>query len=191
MSEKEQPAYIFKICLLGQGAVGKTCICRRLCYDTFDFNTKLTIGIDFYTYHQPLIINGEETYVTMSIWDFGGQEQFKSMFNYYINGANGLFLIFSMIRMATLINLNWWNKQLKKFGQKDTPKILIGAKSDLIEEESKNFVNDLVIKRFMKRQNLELYYKTSAKENENIKLIFKETARSILDKNYLLYDKLL
>lgn len=55
----EEPYYIFKICLLGPGAVGKTCIVRRYCFDTFDMNTKLTIGIDFYSSSVPVIIDGE------------------------------------------------------------------------------------------------------------------------------------
>ncbi|GAG91555.1 unnamed protein product, partial [marine sediment metagenome] len=74
---EDQPYYIFKICLLGKGAVGKTCIARRLCFDTFDANTRLTIGIDFYTYDLPILVDGDETFIRLSLWDFGGQEQFK------------------------------------------------------------------------------------------------------------------
>ncbi len=68
---EEQPYYIFKICLLGQGGVGKTCIARRLCFNTFDANTRLTIGIDFYTYDLPILVEGDETFIRLSIWDFG------------------------------------------------------------------------------------------------------------------------
>ncbi|GAI62111.1 unnamed protein product, partial [marine sediment metagenome] len=120
-----QPYYIFKICLLGQGGVGKTCIARRLCFDTFDANTRLTIGIDFYTYDIPLIVDGDKTYVRLSIWDFGGQEQFKKMFSYYIHGANGIFMVFSLFNLNnTLLGLDWWYEHLIKQNQKDTPKLL-------------------------------------------------------------------
>ncbi len=189
--EKDQPFFIFKLCLLGAGAVGKTCICRRLCYDTFDTNTKLTIGIDFYTYRQPIILDGKEGFLTLSIWDFGGQEQFRTMFNYYINGANGIFLVFSLIDKNTFTALDWWTKQLKRFDEKNTPKILIGAKSDLVRPEDENKIDNLIINQFMKRQNLDQYYKTSSKENVNIKKIFKIMTKIMLDEHMLKYDKII
>ena len=110
--EEEKPAYVFKICLIGSGAVGKTCIARRLCFDTFDANTQLTIGIDFYTYDIPIIVKGEETFVRHTIWDFGGQEQFKRLFNYYIDGANGIFLVFELVKLESLTRLDWWYDRL-------------------------------------------------------------------------------
>ena len=39
INDKGKPIYIFKICILGQERVGKTCIAKRLCFDTFDVNT--------------------------------------------------------------------------------------------------------------------------------------------------------
>jgi GTPase SAR1 family protein len=78
-------------------------------------NTKLTIGIDFYSSSVPVIIDGEEEIIRLSIWDFGGQEQFKKMFLYYIGGANGIFTVFSLIDLQTLIGLDWWYEKLIEF----------------------------------------------------------------------------
>ena len=50
--KSEKPYYLFKICILGEGGVGKTCIARRLCFNKFEMDTRLTIGLDFYTYNQ-------------------------------------------------------------------------------------------------------------------------------------------
>jgi len=121
---EEQPYYIFKICLLGQGGVGKTCIARRLCFDTFDTNTRLTIGIDFYTYDLPILVDGNETFVRLSLWDFGGQEQFKQMFSYYIHGAMGIFMVFSLINLnSTLLGLDWWYEHLFKQNQSKSRRV--------------------------------------------------------------------
>ena len=185
-----QPYYIFKICLLGQGGVGKTCISRRLCFDTFNANTRLTIGIDFYTYDLPLVVDGDKIYVRLSIWDFGGQEQFKKMFSYYIHGANGIFMAFSLFNLNnTLLGLDWWYEHLIKQKQKDTPKLLIGCKSDLTGSLAK--VDELVIENFRKKHKKVQFIKTSAKDNVNIRKIFVEMIKLIMDTNNFKYDKIL
>ncbi len=189
--EKGKPIYIFKICILGQERVGKTCIAKRLCFNTFDVNTKETLGIEFYTKDLPIIVNGEETFVRISIWDFGGREQFKKLFPYYINGANGIFMVFDSIDLQTLLRLDWWYERLQDYNQAYTPRMFIGAKSDLIKiADEKSRVDDLVINRFMERHNEDNFLKTSSKDNYNIELIFKELIIRILEKNRLDYDRL-
>jgi len=190
LEQEVQPYYIFKICLLGQGGVGKTCIARRLCFDTFDANTRLTIGIDFYTYDIPLVVDGDETYIRLSIWDFGGQEQFKKMFSYYINGANGIFMVFSLFNLNnTLLGLDWWYEHLIKQKQKDTPKLLIGCKSDLAGSLEK--VDELVIENFRKKHKDVQFFKTSARDNVNIKKMFEDIVKLIMETNNFKYDKIL
>ncbi|NHJ21139.1 MAG: GTP-binding protein [Candidatus Lokiarchaeota archaeon] len=188
--QEEQPYYIFKICMLGQGGVGKTCIARRLCFDTFDVNTRLTIGIDFYTYDLPVVVDGNKTYIRLSIWDFGGQEQFKQMFSYYIHGANGIFMVFSLFNLNnTLLGLEWWYEQLFKQNQSETLKILVGCKSDLVKKLEK--VDELVIESFRKKHDKVEFFKTSAKKNYNVREIFVEMAKNILDTHSFKYDKIL
>ena len=188
--KEEKPYYIFKICLLGHAGVGKTCIARRLCFDTFDANTSLTIGIDFYTYDLPMIVNGKETFLRLSIWDFGGQEQFKKMFSYYINGANGIFMVFSLFNLNdTLLGLNWWYDHLFKQNQQKTPKILIGCKLDLVNKLER--VHELVIESFRKKHDKIPFFTTSAKDNVNVRSIFVEMSKLILEQHNFEYDKLL
>jgi len=191
MNSKEKPIYIFKITILGQERVGKTCIARRLCFDTFDVNTKETLGIEFYTKDLPIIVNGEESFVRLSIWDFGGREQFKKLFPYYINGANGIFMVFDLIDLQTLLRLDWWYERLTDYSHAHTPRVCIGAKNDLVKTANeKSKVDDLVIKRFMERHEENDFYKTSSKENYNIEVIFKELVIKILEKNKLDFDRL-
>jgi small GTP-binding protein len=190
LEREEQPYYIFKICLLGQGGVGKTCIARRLCFDSFDANTRLTIGIDFYTYDLPVLVDGNETFIRLSLWDFGGQEQFKQMFSYYIHGANGIFMVFSLFNLNnTLLGLEWWYEHLFKQNQSKTPKLLIGCKSDLVKNLVK--VDELVIENFRKKHDKVEFFKTSAKKNFNVRDIFVEMTKNILDTHSFKYDKIL
>lgn len=189
---ERKPAYIFKICLIGSGGVGKTCIAQRLCFNTFDANTQLTIGIDFYTYEIPLIIDGAENFIRIAIWDFGGQEQFKKLFSYYIDGANGIFLVFDLSNLETLLRLSWWYEQLRQHNLHNRPKILIGTKVDLVQEINKTQkIDELVIMQFLTNHNEKDFVKTSSKENINILHIFKEMIKKILDSHALDYDKIL
>ena len=115
------------------------------------------------------------------IWDFGGQEQFKKLFNYYINGANGIFLVFDLLRMETLIKLDWWYDRLVDNNLKHVPKILIGTKLDLAQVEDKQYrVDQLIVEQFLKNRDEKDYFETSSKENMNISNSFKEILRKIL-----------
>ncbi|MFX0080830.1 MAG: Rab family GTPase [Candidatus Hodarchaeota archaeon] len=191
MNHEKKPIYIFKIVILGQERVGKTCIAKRLCFNMFDVETKETLGIEFYTYDLPIRVAGEETFIRISIWDFGGREQFKKLFPYYINGANGIFMVFSLVDLQTLLRLDWWYERLGEYNHAETPRIFIGAKNDLVGNvDNKTRVDKLVIDRFMKRHDESDFFKTSSKENYNIKKIFKELVIKILDKNKLDYDQL-
>ena len=184
--------FIFKLCLIGDGGVGKTCITRRLCLNTFNVSTALTVGIDFYIYDIPIVDNDEETVVRLSIWDFGGQEQFKTLFRYYINGANGVFLVFDLLRMESLIKLDWWYDQLVEQNLTDCPKIMIGTKLDLAQKEDKRYrIDTLIVEQFRKNHDLTDYINTSSKENTNILNSFKEMVRKILDFHDFDYIKIL
>ncbi|MFX1374849.1 MAG: Rab family GTPase [Promethearchaeota archaeon] len=191
MTEDIKPRYIFKICLIGSGGVGKTCMARRLCFNTFSTSTQLTVGIDFYSYDIPIIVKGDNSFARLSIWDFGGQEQFKTLFGYYINGANGIFLVFDLLSMETLIKLDWWYDNLKDYDLQDHPKILIGTKHDLVQGDHKKFkVDKFIIEQFLQNHNEKDYVKTSSKDNTNILYSFKEMTRKIMHSHSLDYDKI-
>ncbi|MBY8989663.1 MAG: GTP-binding protein [Candidatus Lokiarchaeota archaeon] len=192
MIEERTPRYIFKICLVGSGGVGKTCMARRLCLNTFSTTTQLTVGIDFYTHDIPLIVREEETFVRLSIWDFGGQEQFKTLFGYYISGANGIFLVFDLLNMESLTKLEWWYDNLKDYNLQDHPKILVGTKHDLVQGDNKKFkVDKYIIEQFLQNHNEKEFVKTSSKENQNILYSFKEMTKKIIHSHNLDYDKFL
>ncbi|MFW9941811.1 MAG: Rab family GTPase [Candidatus Thorarchaeota archaeon] len=191
VNNENKPIYIFKIVILGQERVGKTCIAKRLCFDMFDIKTQETLGIEFYSYDLPITVNGEDNFARLSIWDFGGREQFKKLFPYYINGANGIFMVFSLVDLQTLLRLDWWYERLGEYNQGETPRMFIGTKNDLVKNvDDKTRVDKLVIDRFMKRHAESDFFKTSSKENYNIREIFRELVIKILDRNKLDYDRI-
>ncbi len=185
-----KPRYIIKICIVGQGGVGKTCMTKRLCFNTFDAHTQLTIGVDFYSYDLPIIIDDEEEFIRLSIWDFGGQEQFRKFFLYYMSGANGIFLVFSLVNIQTLVMLDWWYEKLQEYGHQDTPRIIVATKNDLINKQEENTkIDDLVIDRFLTRHNEKDFIKTSSKDNYNIEFSFKKLVEKALNYYNFHYDR--
>jgi len=176
-----RPDYIFKICILGQSGVGKTCIARRLCFDTFDAHTKETIGLNFYSYDLNLTIQEKEVLVQLSIWDFGSQEHFKNLFRYYITGVNGLFLAFDLVNIQSLLNLKWWYEKLLEYNHEDIPIILLGTKHDLTHNSpTKNIVDENTIFSIINEFKIKNFIRTSSKENYNIQQSFKRLVREIL-----------
>jgi len=151
----------------------------------------LTVGIDFYTYDLPILIKGEKVFARLSIWDFGGQEQFKSLFKYYINGANGIFLVFDLLRMESLLKLRWWYSKIKDHGLEESPKILVGTKLDLAQEEKQYKVDKLIIEQFLQKHKEKDYIETSSKDNTNILDSFKRIVKRIMDFHELDYGKIL
>ena len=190
MSKEKRPFYIFKICLLGEGGVGKTCLVRRLCFNTFDMNTKLTVGVDFYTHDIPIRVGRQSSddFIRLSIWDFGGQENFKRLFPYYINGANGLFLCFDLAQFETLQRLDWWYEELFKHISIEIPRALIGCKFDLIKKRALK-KEKAIVNRYMKIHNETDFFQTSSLENYNVEHIFLELTKHMLDIHSLSYEE--
>lgn len=77
------PSSIFKILLLGDSNVGKTCIVQRFCDETFVDGYISTIGIDF----KQKLINLDEKQIKLQLWDSAGQERFRALTSAYYRGA--------------------------------------------------------------------------------------------------------
>ena len=65
----------YKMCIFGDGGVGKTTLVNRYISGKYSENFKMTIGVDFYT----KIIEVEGINVNLQIWDFAGERQFKNL----------------------------------------------------------------------------------------------------------------
>jgi len=182
---EEEIAYNFKIVILGEGGVGKTCLFNRYCFNSFNMNTKLTIGIDFQsTYLRIKLNNGiepQEKYVANSIFDFGSQERFRPLIPKFVEGASGALLVFDSVNIGSFQKLDYWYEKLIENTGKSIPKILIGSKCDLVEKTSKEMVvSEGLIDQFVESNNLDGFFLTSALENYNVLEVFKELTKLML-----------
>eukprot|EP01108_Squamamoeba_japonica_P004031 TRINITY_DN3216_c0_g1_i1.p1 TRINITY_DN3216_c0_g1~~TRINITY_DN3216_c0_g1_i1.p1 ORF type:complete len:208 (-),score=41.73 TRINITY_DN3216_c0_g1_i1:6-629(-) len=98
---------LFKVVLLGDSAVGKTCLLRRFVRNDFSADYKSTIGADFLS--KELTIDGRT--VTLQIWDTAGQERFHSLGVVFYRGAEACCLVCDVSDRSSLDSLSRWRRE--------------------------------------------------------------------------------
>lgn len=159
----------FKLCIFGDGGVGKTSLTRRYLYKIFEEDIQMTIGADFAVKY--LEIEGKS--IALRIWDFAGEERFKILLPGYVSGASGGIFMFDITRYASLVNLNDWISMFKS----TIPILMVGSKVDLKEQRS---IKKEDAERIAKDRNLFAYMECSAKTGENIEEVFRCITREMM-----------
>ncbi len=124
-------SWIFKVIVAGAGGVGKTALVTRYCTGKFIEDHKMTIGAAFYTKEEKLD-TGEQC--KMQLWDFAGEERFRSLLSDYCKGASGAFICFDVTDYDTFRQLPEWLTIIRKTAG-FIPIILLGMKWDLPNHE--------------------------------------------------------
>lgn len=118
-----------KILFLGEGAVGKTSLATVLTNnDSKEYSclTKdLTVGLDVHC----LNFSTEKSSYSLSIWDFGGQPQFRCFQEDFMDKSLIAVLIFDVTRRSSYIQLLNWKKMILKRSKK-AQFIIVGNKID-------------------------------------------------------------
>lgn len=154
-----------KIVVAGDGAVGKTSFLNRLVHDNFDIKSELTKGVDFFS--KNIKINGTD--INFVMWDFAGQEQFKSLLDGFVDGSIAAFLLFDLTRASTMENVVNWLEKLKELS--NMPIMILGTKYDLLENKFESNLDQYLIS-LVESDNLLRYMKISSKTGYNIKEVF-------------------
>ena len=173
--------YNFKSVIVGSASAGKTCLFNRFCFNSFNFDTSLTIGVNFHSLDLRIrdideTDNPKEKYNVLSIFDFGGQSRFKALLPKFLGGANGILFVFDLTSRNSFNQLNfWYNQVLEHANGLNLPKLLVGSKSDLVPSTPiDNLVPEEEIRKFIQEKNLDGFFKTSALQNHNVLKSFKE-----------------
>ncbi|XP_034042254.1 ras-related protein Rab-33B isoform X1 [Thalassophryne amazonica] len=124
-------AKIFKIIVIGDSNVGKTCLTYRFCGGTFLKNPEATIGVDFR--ERTLELDGER--IKLQIWDTAGQERFrKSMVEHYYRSVHAVIFVYDMTSLASFRSIPEWIEECSRHSVGSlVPRILVGNKCDLRE----------------------------------------------------------
>ncbi|MFW9898010.1 MAG: Rab family GTPase [Candidatus Thorarchaeota archaeon] len=169
---------IFKLCIFGDGGVGKTTLVNKYLSGVFEGNLGITIGLDFHV--KTVEVNGFK--VKLQIWDFAGEERFRFLLPSYLRGASGGIFMYDITRYSSLKNLNEWLTALNEGApaeEKQIPILLVGGKTDL---DHRRAVKSNEGFEMTKKNKLCGFFECSAKTGENVDKIFKEITRIMLEK---------
>ena len=167
----------FKICIFGDGGVGKTSLVNRYLNGVFQEHYKITIGADFFV--KRININGSP--VTLQIWDFAGEDRFKFILPSYIIGSSGCIFMFDITRYSSIKNLTDWMEVFHKGSKnydKEIPIIMVGGKLDLNQKRS--VMSEHAIK-FAEKHRFSHYVECSSKTGENVNEIFESITKIMLE----------
>jgi small GTP-binding protein len=172
IEEEEDSCRLYKILLLGDSSVGKSCLLLRYCDDSFQDIHLATIGLDF----RLKTINLENNKkIKAQIWDTAGQDRFRAITKNYYRGANGILLIFDITDRSSFEHIRNWIEQIKEEAPEQIIIYLVGNK---IDNENNRVVTNEEAKKLAEEFKLK-YFETSAKNSINVDTTFLDLIKEI------------
>jgi small GTP-binding protein len=165
----------YKVIVVGNSGVGKSCLSLRAIQDIFKENYELTLGTEIYNFK----VKVNETPINLQIWDTCGQEKYRSLIKNYYQNSSLAIIVYSVIDQNSFQDVNEWYKEVKLNTSADCKVFLIANKVDLPErkvsmEQGNKCKNDF---------KFDLFMETSAKSGFNSKELFMNGAK-LLYKEY-------
>jgi len=166
--------YLFKLLLIGDSGVGKTCVLFRFSEDAFNSTFISTIGIDFKI--RTIDLDGKK--IKLQIWDTAGQERFRTITTAYYRGAMGIMLVYDITNEKSFDNIRNWIRNIEEHAAADVEKMVLGNKCDMNEKRQVSCDRGEGLAR---EYNVK-FMETSAKTSINVEEAFISLARDIKKK---------
>ena len=183
----------YKLILLGDTSVGKTCLFKKITTGVFLDKNVSTVGIDRRTIDMKCEFdeNGKkiEKNISISLTDTAGQERFKAITRSYYKGSDAAILIYDITDKKTFNHVKEWiesiQNSLGNLNNNNYIIFLMGTKIDLVESQKKEReVEEEEAKNKCKEYKIEWGGECSNKtfSDEKFKEIFKEYVQIIYKK---------
>ena len=167
----------FKIIVIGDSGVGKSCLTTQAVRNNFEEFYTATVGFEFLTFNMRINNN----VLKLQIWDTCGQEVYKSLIsNFYRNSSLAL-ILYAINNQDSFIHAETWLNDLKNQANPNVRVFLVGNKSDL---ENERVISKEQGEKFKEEKKLDKFIETSAKTGENARGALLEAAK-LLYKDYL------
>eukprot|EP00049_Salpingoeca_infusionum_P009436 m.157886 g.157886 ORF g.157886 m.157886 type:complete len:217 (+) comp14336_c0_seq1:3754-4404(+) len=163
--------FLFKLLLIGDSGVGKSCLLLRFADDTYTESYISTIGVDF----KIRTIELEGKTIKLQIWDTAGQERFRTITSSYYRGAHGIIVVYDVTDADSFANVKQWLGEIERYACDNVNKLLVGNKSDLV---SRKAVEYTAAKDFADGMGIP-FLETSAKNATNVEQAFMTMAAEI------------
>ena len=168
----------YKVVLIGESGVGKTCIIAQFINKNFDPDGVLSSSAQFL---RKVMTFADDKTLTFDIWDTAGQEKYRSMAKVFYKDAKAVILVYDITNKKSFEEMrDFWYEQVKQNGDSDVIIAIAANKSDLYEEQK---VKDEEGEEFAKSINA-IFMSTSAKNDSGITNLFENIAMKILDPNF-------
>ena len=166
----------FKIIIIGDSGVGKSCLSTRGTKNIFDSMYAPTIGFEFISYF--IKINGQ--IIKLQIWDTCGQEVYRSLISSFYNNSSLAIIVYSIDNRQSFTNLEFWLNELRTKSSPDINLFLIGNKCDL---EGDRQVMKESGEEFCENNRVKLFLETSAKTGFNAQNVFIEAGKLLYEQH--------
>jgi len=171
MSAATEYDYLFKLLLIGDSGVGKSCLLLRFADHTYTESYISTIGVDFKI--RTIDLDGKT--IKLQIWDTAGQERFRTITSSYYRGAHGIIVVYDVTDMESFNNVKQWLNEIDRYAVENVCKLLVGNKCDLV---AKRQVDYDTAKDFADKLDIP-FLETSAKAATNVEKAFLTMAAEI------------
>eukprot|EP00271_Cylindrocystis_brebissonii_P013515 TRINITY_DN33381_c0_g1_i1.p1 TRINITY_DN33381_c0_g1~~TRINITY_DN33381_c0_g1_i1.p1 ORF type:complete len:203 (+),score=35.17 TRINITY_DN33381_c0_g1_i1:195-803(+) len=163
--------YLFKLLLIGDSGVGKSCLLLRFADDSYLESYISTIGVDFKI--RTVDLDGKT--IKLQIWDTAGQERFRTITSSYYRGAHGIIVVYDVTDQESFNNVKQWLNEIDRYASESVNKLLVGNKCDLT---AKKVVDYQTAKAFADEIGIP-FLETSAKNATNVEQAFMTMAAEI------------
>ena len=173
-----RPIMAYKVVLLGNTNVGKSCLCFRYIHGEFRSTQAPTIGSAFYSHTVSQL--GRPT-VRLDIWDTAGQERYRSLAPMYYRGAAIAIIVYDVGSYDSFIGATRWVHDLKRasrIGRIDEQLVmaLVANKSDLPSDQRGVTTEEGF--QFATLEGIH-FYETSALNGTNVTEMFEGITRDL------------
>jgi len=130
-SDSAQYDYNYKIIIIGDSGVGKTCLTYRATSGEFREKIAATIGFEYF----PFVVKYQNKILKLEIWDTCGQEAYRSLIKSFFNNSSLAIIVYAIDNRKTFTSIDEWIRQCKSLCAPDTKFFLIGNKNDVEQEK--------------------------------------------------------
>ena len=174
MESSNDSDLVFKILLLGDSEVGKSCFLMRYSENVFIENYITTIGLDYKL--KTVKLDTGKT-IKVQLWDTAGQDKYRTIAKNYYKGSHGILLLYDITKQSSFDNIREWVRDIKEEVSEKAIIFLIGNKIDMDEQ-----------RKITKEKGEELaeeykipFFEASAKSGENVDEVFKALYNKICE----------
>ena len=166
----------FKIIVIGDSGVGKSCLTNRATTNLFEETYSATVGFEFLSFNVKI----NDKVVKLQIWDTCGQELYRSLITNFYRNSSLAIIVYAINSKDSFDNIEIWLRELRTHSNPDAKVFLIGNKIDL---ENERKITKEQGENYAKTNKLDLFIESSAKTGFNSKKIFIKAAKMLYDEH--------